>query len=190
MPASCTCLTASMSTKRTSTRPSARDVMLPTTTASAPRARKSPRRTSSARAGRGTIPDGSISRNNPLRERSAPTMPVMPSGQFDSFSKPTMAMGTVLPAPPTISIVSCARAASGAKAKSTSGINKRKNRGTNQTLKGDGWRSFRPAFMQTGVRGCAWAAGTTGGGGRRTACRSTRPDVGNAAGSIISNDES
>jgi hypothetical protein len=37
-------------------------------------------------------------------------MPVIPSGQVASFSNGTMAIGTVVPAPPTISTVSCARA--------------------------------------------------------------------------------
>ena len=36
--------------------------------------------------------------------------PEMPSGQVASFSNGTIAMGTVVPAPPTISMVSCARA--------------------------------------------------------------------------------
>ena len=52
----------------------------------------------------------STSRNRPLRCRSAATMPEMPSGQVDSLSNGTIAMGTVVPAPPTISMVSCARA--------------------------------------------------------------------------------
>ena len=38
-------------------------------------------------------------------------MPEMPSGNADSPSKGTIAIGMAVPAPPTISMVSCARAA-------------------------------------------------------------------------------
>ncbi len=53
-------------------------------------------------------------------------MPVMPSGQLDSFSNGTTEIGIAVPAPPTISMVSCARA--GAIASQASATNVRTSR--------------------------------------------------------------
>src|SRR5206468_556161 len=56
----------------------------------------------------------------------APTMPVMPSGQLDSFSNGTTEIGIAVPAPPTISMLSCARP--GATARNASVTNVRMDR--------------------------------------------------------------
>jgi len=56
------------------------------------------------------MPPVSTPRKSPERSRSAATMPEMPSGNADSPSNGTTAIGIAVPAPPTISIVSCARA--------------------------------------------------------------------------------
>ena len=117
MAASVDFFTTSTSAKRTSTRPSGSGCIEPTTTASAPRARQASGCTSSAFTGRGTTASGLTILNIPERLRSAATTPEMPSGNADSPANGTIAMGMAVPAPPTISMVSCARAAANGKAR-------------------------------------------------------------------------